>query len=168
MEGASGSFRLNSFREFYSVRSMTFYKIILLLLSLSLLGGCSSSRKKDQQNTSEKEAMADQEKPSPPVAPAPGSVHVTAEVLTLEPVGDGFHCQLKIVSVEAYGANTRPLAAGAEFMASLSKDVMETAQTTEDAEAMKAGTTQHLTLKYQQVPNLPGAKALAWRVLSIR
>lgn len=112
--------------------------------------------------------MADVEKPSPPMSPAPGSVHVTAEVLALEPEGDGFHCQLKIVSVEAYGANTRPLAAGAEFMASVSKDVIATAQANENADAMKAGTTQHLTLKYQQVPNLPGAKALAWRVLSIR
>ena len=169
MEGASRSFRLNAFREFNPVRSMNLYTICLLLFSMSMLAGCSSSKKKSQQNTPESEEMTDVEKPLPPVAPAPGSVRLTAEVLSLEPVDGGFHCQLKIVSVDAYGANTKPLGEGAEIIASISKDVIATAQAeNEEAATMKSGTTQNLTLKYQQVPSLPGVKPVAWRVLSIR
>ncbi|MEM8488922.1 MAG: hypothetical protein AAF564_25480 [Bacteroidota bacterium] len=148
---------------------MNLYTICLLLFSMSLLGGCSSAKKKSQQNAPENEEMAEVEKPIPPVAPAPGSVHLTAEVLSLEPVDDGFHCQLKIVSVEAYGANAKPLAVGTEITASISKDVIATATAeNEEAAAMKSGTTQNLTLRYQQVPSLPGMKPVAWRVLSIR
>ena len=148
---------------------MNLHTICILLFSAVLLGGCSSSKKKSQQPESNQEEMAETEKPVPPVAPAPGTVHVTAEVLSLEAVENGFHCQLRIVSADAYGSNTKPLPEGTEIVASLSKDVMTAAQQNEEETAtMKAGTTQYLTLRYQRVPDMPGMTAMPWRVLSIR
>ncbi len=116
--------------------------------------------------------------PKPGITPAPGSLHAEVEILGLEETDRGLHCLLKIVKVNGYGSNTPPLAEGTELTASISKETLrdvspdltsdENISIEKVAKKLRSEATKRVTLKYQQVPNLPGVKPNPWRVLSIR
>ncbi|MFK7849166.1 MAG: hypothetical protein AB8G77_28015 [Rhodothermales bacterium] len=165
--------------------------LYLLLACLVLSSGCSSSKKKNQQvdsiNQTEEDSaalVADSlsnemdNLPVPGISPAPGSLRAEVEILGIEETDNGLHCLLKIVKINGYGSNTPPLAEGTELTANVSKETLLKASqdpASNDnisiemvAEKLKSQATQNVTLKYQQVPNLPGVKPNPWRVLSIR
>ena len=167
-----------------------------LLMSCLLFSACSSSNKKSQESLIQDQAAkaratqsdqqpaeqqtpqqqpAEQQTPQQKMPPAPGSAQVTAEILSMENTPGGFHCTLKIISINGYGSSTPPLPEGTLISASVKKALLEEAGSeeagSEEATSPKKlapGMVKDLTLKYQQVLSIPGADTTAWRILSIR
>jgi len=120
------------------------HHFLFLLLSFCLFfSACSSSKKKnqkaqiqdqtanaqaiqsDQQITDQQ--LTDQQTPQQKMPLAPGSVQVTAEILNIEASPRGFHCNLKIISIDGYGSSTPPLPEGTLIVTSVKKELLEDA-----------------------------------------
>lgn len=160
------------------------------LLGHFVLTGCNASKSESagestgdgsavQSQTADSATQANSDtemsKPLPPgPAPAPGTVYVTAEILSAEAEENEYRCTLRIISVEAYGVGTRPLQPDAEITAYARKKVVESANnpilppTDDNKSASAPGAQRTIVLKYQQMPNLAGLQARAWRILSIQ
>ena len=152
-------------------------KILLICLCFTA-AACTSSKNENEEletasthelNDNPENSKPETTPPDPVVAPAPGSVQVQAEIIDFEATSKGYHCELKIVSVDKYGANTPPLAQGQIVKALIATGTLASAAAGEEAEKILSdGGTRALSLKYQQVPDAPGISALPWRIVLIR
>lgn len=101
---------------------------LIFVIGLSLLlGACSSSRKEAQDMPENAESSEQAAMPKPVVAPPPGTVLLSAEVIDATPTSSGYHCTLKITEIHKYGSGTPHLSEAAEIKVELSEAVLANA-----------------------------------------
>ena len=136
------------------MKPKTFYSFLLIFSVTVLFSGCSSSK---ENKTIPKNPIS---KP----AIAPGTVSVTAKILNISEADGKFTCKVRIIKVNEYGMNTKPVAEGSEIELEVGDNLKSVIK---NNELFAIGRTALMFLK-QQKEGLGISPSQNWKLINIK
>ncbi len=132
---------------------LLFLFVLFVSISLAYMG-CSTS----------KENKTMPKNPIPKPAIAPGIVSVSAKIISVTEVNGKFTSNVRIIKVNEYGMNTKPVAEGSDLVLDVAENLSENIK---DNKFFKVGRTAELLLK-QPSESLGSSSTPNWNLINIK